>query len=131
SLPRSMAILGGGFIAAEFAHIFSALGVDVTVITRGPAMLRDEDADISEAFTTHARQRWDVRLNTQVAAAQHHNITTIGNNANPVRLQLTDGTKIDAELLLVATGRITNTDRLNVEAAGITTHPDGRIAADG
>src|SRR5699024_10278001 len=48
-LPETMIILGGGFIAAEFAHIFSALGVDVTIITRGPAMLRAEDSDISAA----------------------------------------------------------------------------------
>src|SRR5699024_1403656 len=96
-LPETMIILGGGFIAAEFAHIFSALGVDVTIITRGPAMLRAEDSDISAAFTRQAASRWRLHPNAEVSSAVEH--------PDGVHLNLTDGTSASAQLLLVATGR--------------------------
>ncbi|MPV49141.1 mycothione reductase [Pseudactinotalea sp. HY160] len=121
-LPASIAIVGGGFIAAEFAHVFSSLGVAVTIVTRGPAMLRAEDPDIAAAFTAQAVSRWDVRLSAQVSSAVR--------TQRGVRLDLTDGTHAEAELLLVATGRTTNADRLDPAAGGIETHPDGRIKVD-
>src|SRR5699024_10810432 len=96
-LPETMIILRGGFIAAEFAHIFSALGVDVTIITRGPAMLRAEDSDISAAFTRQAASRWRLHPNAEVSSAVEH--------PDGVHLNLTDGTSASAQLLLVATGR--------------------------
>jgi len=49
-LPRRMTICGGGYIAAEFAHVFDALGVDVTVVTRGPALLREQDELVTQRF---------------------------------------------------------------------------------
>src|SRR4051794_6409776 len=65
-LPRRLVIIGGGFVAAEFAHVFSAFGVDVTVVTRSGAMLRAEDEDVSKRFTELAGQRWDLRLDRKV-----------------------------------------------------------------
>ena len=50
-LPQTMIILGGGFIAVEFAHIFSALGVDVTVVNRSPRLLKHLDEQVSDRFT--------------------------------------------------------------------------------
>ena len=57
-LPRSVVIFGGGFVAAEFAHVFSAFGSEVIQVIRGDRLLRTHDADISEAFTAAARRRW-------------------------------------------------------------------------
>jgi len=60
SLPPACVIAGGGFVAAEFAHIFSALGVDVSLVNLGPRLLESFDPAISDRFTELARQRWDV-----------------------------------------------------------------------
>lgn len=62
-LPESMVILGTGFIGAEFAHIFSSLGVEVTMIGRSGRVLRTEDVDVSARFTEIADRDWDLRLN--------------------------------------------------------------------
>jgi mycothione reductase len=121
-LPPRVAILGGGYIAAEFAHVFSALGARVTVIARGAPLLRHIDREIAERFTEQVGHRWDLRLNSVV--------TALAGDAGGVRLELGDGSVVEADLLLVATGRIPNSDRLNLSAAGVDVHPDGRIVAD-
>jgi len=122
-LPQTMAILGGGYIAAEFAHVFSALGVRVTLVVRGPRLLRHLDEEISQAFTDVAVRAWDVRLG-RVA-------THVGpRDGSGVRLTLDDSSYVDADLLLVATGRAPSTDDLGLEQAGIQRHDDGRIVVD-
>ncbi|HEY0472832.1 MAG TPA: FAD-dependent oxidoreductase, partial [Kribbella sp.] len=62
-LPRRLAIIGSGFVAAEFAHVFSSLGVEVTVIARSDLMLRHEDLEIATRYTEIAMRRYDVRRN--------------------------------------------------------------------
>ena len=124
ALPESLLIVGGGFIAAEFAHVFSALGVRVTLVVRGPAMLRAEDDEISAAFTDLARRRWDVRLETQVAALRRRD------DGTGIEATLTDGTSVAADVLLVAAGRAPNTPDLNLAAAGVGVHDDGRVVVD-
>jgi len=121
-LPQRAAILGGGYIAAEFAHIFSSFGVRTTLIARSAPLLRHLDADIATAFTAQAQQQWDVRMG-RVLTALHQ-------DDNGIHIALDDGANIDVDLLLVATGRIPNTDRMNLAAAGVDTHPDGRIIVD-
>jgi mycothione reductase len=122
AVPDRVAILGGGYIAAEFAHVFAAFGAQTTVIARSSPLLRHLDHEISELFTEEAKQRWDVRLDAHVSA-----ITRSGSG---VRLDLLDGSVIEADLLLVATGRVPNSDRMNLGAAGVDVHPDGRIVVD-
>jgi mycothione reductase len=122
-LPKRIAILGGGYISAEFAHVFSAFGVDTTVLARSGPLLRHLDREIAQQFTEIARQRWDVRTETQVESVESVDGT--------VRLRLSDGFVVEADLLLVATGRTPNADRLNLAAAGIEVHPDGRVIVDG
>ncbi|HJQ42776.1 MAG TPA: mycothione reductase, partial [Jatrophihabitantaceae bacterium] len=121
-LPRRLVILGGGYISAEFAHIFSSFGVQVTVVSRGPTLLRHADRELSDRFTTLVSDRWDVRLDAELVSVDRVD--------GGVRLGFGDGTKVDGDLLLVATGRVPNSDRLNLAAAGVTVHPDGRIAVD-
>ena len=65
SLPRRMTIIGGGYVAAEFAHVFAALGTEVTQVQRGPLLLREQDTDISRTFTEIAARQWDLRLDTR------------------------------------------------------------------
>lgn len=121
-LPERIAILGGGYIAAEFAHVFSAFGVDTTVLARSAPLLRHLDGEIAERFTEIARQRWDVRTGAQVESLESVD--------GGVRISLADGSVVEADLLLVATGRAPNADRLNLAAAGIEIHPDGRVSVD-
>jgi mycothione reductase len=124
-VPARVAILGGGYIAAEFAHVFSAFGAETTVICRTGPLLRHLDLEVAGRFTELAKERWDVRLDTTVVAAE-----SVGES---VRLTLSDGSTVDADLLLVAVGRVPNSDRLNLAAAGVAVHPDEdglRIVAD-
>lgn len=122
ALPERLLILGSGYISAEFAHVFSAFGSRVTVIGRGSTMLRGQDETVCSRFADVARKQWDVRLGHPIARA-----TTEGED---VVVELTDGTVLRGDTLLVATGRIPNGDRLDLPAAGIPTHPDGRIVVD-
>lgn len=124
-LPRRIAILGGGDIAAEFAHVFHAFGAAVTVVHRGPRLLRHHDESLAEAFTRHLAGVLDLRLDTQ--------LTGLREEAGALVLQLAGSpgaSTVEVDTLLVATGRIPNGDRMNLAAAGIATHPDGRIAVD-
>ncbi|MEQ4721031.1 FAD-dependent oxidoreductase [Nonomuraea sp. B19D2] len=66
-LPRRMTILGSGFVATEMAHVFSSLGVEITLIARSDVLLRHEDTDVARRFTELAQNRWDVRLNRKTA----------------------------------------------------------------
>ncbi len=124
-LPDSMAILGGGFIAAEMGHVFGSLGSKITVIERGPAMLSRHDTDIAVAFTTAFGQQVDLRLNTTVQR--------VDATADGIRLSLLtpDGpAEVTAAKLLVATGRQPNSDLLNLPAAGISTDEHGHVRTD-
>jgi mycothione reductase len=124
-LPRRLVILGGGFIAAEFAHVFSSFGVDVTVVCRSGAMLREEDESVTARFTELARQRWDVRTDRKT--------TSVERDGDTVRLHLegpTGAEVVEGDALLVATGRVPNSDLLDVAATGVATTPDGYVVVD-
>jgi mycothione reductase len=123
--PKSMVVLGGGYIAAEMSHIFGSLGTKVTIVARGEELLSRHDADIRARFTERYRERFDLRLE---AAAKRVSATRRG-----VRLDLVTPSGAQAaegEVLLVATGRIPNSDRMNVAAAGIETDEHGHVRTD-
>ena len=124
-LPERLIILGSGFIATEFAHVFASLGTKVTVVARSGALLRAEDEEVSELFTSLAAKKWDVRLDRRAARVER-----VG---GVVRLYLDgpDGVEtVEADHLLVAVGRRPNSDTLELGAAGVKVHPDGRIVVD-
>jgi mycothione reductase len=121
-LPERLVILGSGFIAAEFAHVFSALGSRVTVVARSNGLLRRLDAEVSQRFTALAQEQWDVRLDTA--------LTKVSGDENEVRLDFADGSHAAGNVLLVATGRVPNTADLGLDAAGIATRGDGRVKVD-
>ncbi|UYP20562.1 mycothione reductase [Rhodococcus sp. Z13] len=121
-LPESLVILGTGFIAMEFAHVFSALGTRVSVVARTDRLLRHLDADVSERFTALAAAKWDVHL-----ANPAREFRPVGDG---VEVVLADGTVVSGDALLVATGRRPNGDLLDVSAAGIELDEAGRIVVD-
>jgi len=120
-----LAILGGGYIAAEMAHFFGALGVEVTLIHRGPQLLRAEDDDVARRFTEVFQRNINMLLNTQISRTDSRDdeivlrLSTNGNTAGVV-----------ADGLLVAAGRVPNTDVLNVAAAGVEVDERGYVKTD-
>ncbi|NGO72543.1 mycothione reductase [Streptomyces sp. SB3404] len=124
-VPRRLIVLGTGFVGTELAHVFASLGSQVTVIGRSGLLLRHQDGEIARHFTELARQQWDVRLDRTVKEA--------GRRDGVVRLEL-DGPHgaetVEAEELLVATGRRPNADLVGAAAGGLALTDDGRIAVD-
>ena len=124
-LPEHLTILGGGAVAVEFAHIFGDLGVRVTVVARDETLLPSADREVSALLTDLAARKWDVRLGRSARRVEQ--------NGGGSRLHLDgpDGDEVvDTDLLLVAIGRVPNTDRLGAAAAGIALQPDGLVVVD-
>ncbi len=120
--PKSLIIIGGGYIAAELAHFFGSLGTKVTIIQRSGWLLTAEDSEIAQAFTRVFARKHKVILNatTEKVFRQGKNIAveySIGRQKQIVA----------GEQLLVATGRIPNTDILEVEKTGVITRKSGFI----
>ena len=124
-LPRRMIVLGSGFVATEFAHVFASFGVEVTVVARSGALLRAEDDDISARFTELASKKWDVRLNSKAVRVERVDGTVRLHLETPRGAEVVEG-----DVLLAAVGRIPNTDLLNVEATDVAVHQDGRVLVD-
>ena len=125
-LPRRLGIIGSGFVAAEFAHVFSSYGVDVTLIARSKLLLRHEDTDVAERFTEIARGKYDVRLNHEtIRVTRQHDGTILIKTLDP------DGAdEIVVDELLVAVGRTPNSDVLNLDATGVEVDKEGRVVVD-
>lgn len=130
--PKSLVILGSGYIAAEFAHVFSAFGTSVSVIGRSGRLLKHTDTTISETFTEAVSDKWDLHLGK---TPQNVSSRADGTGA---RVEFGDGSSVEGDMLLVATGRKPNADLLDAEAAGIELDGDrvkvdefGRTSADG
>ncbi len=121
-LPASMVIVGGSYIAVEFAYLFSGLGVSVSVVNQGGSLLETFDPEISRRFTELARKRWDVRLSAQVTGARQR--------GDLVEVEVSGGPPAVGELLLVAAGRAPDTADLDLDRAGVRLREDGRIEVD-
>lgn len=120
-LPKSLVVIGGGYIAMEFAHVFDALGTDVTIIARS-TLLRNLDEDLHDPFNDLAAERFDVRSGRTIIGADQ--------TSQGITVRLDDGTSATGEVLLVATGRIPNGDLLDLPSGRIETIGAGRIKVD-
>jgi len=129
-LPRRLAILGGGFVAAELGHVFGSLGCEVTIISRGPTMLSNEDRDIARTMTEAYRRRFTLLLESTVRSVARDG-ETVRLEVGPSGDRNDETAAVDCDMLLVATGRVPNTTRLAVDAAGIDTDEKGYIRTDG
>jgi glutathione reductase (NADPH) len=122
-LPRSIAIVGGGYIALEFAGIFHGLGVETTLLYRGPKILRGFDEDLRDGLMHELSKRGiEVRCTTDVIS--------IGGNSSHYTLGLTDGGTLDVDKVMFATGRRPNTSGMGLELAGVATGERGEILVD-
>lgn len=121
-LPARMLVVGAGYIAMEMAHVFSAFGTEVVVSARGDRLLRHLDGDISAAFTAAAAEQWDVRFRTTV--------TDMRRTSSGVTATLSDGSTVDTDVVLVATGRRPSTQDMGLDVAGVEVHDDDRVVVD-
>ncbi|HZJ11304.1 MAG TPA: FAD-dependent oxidoreductase, partial [Methyloceanibacter sp.] len=122
-LPRSIAIVGAGYIGMEFASIFKGLGVAVTVIYRGEQVLRDFDMDLRDGVAEAMRNRGvDLRMDTDVAS--------IEKEGAGYRVQLRRGDSIAADLVMAATGRAPNSAGFGLQQSGVELGWNGRIVVD-
>jgi glutathione reductase (NADPH) len=122
-LPKSIVIGGGGYIAVEFAGIFNGLGVDVTLVHRGPNVLRGFDDDVR----SHVTEEMEKRGITVILAAQH---TAIEKTANGFISKLSNGHECESELVMLCLGREPYVEGLGLEKAGVKLNEQGAVAVD-
>ncbi|MDA1188590.1 MAG: Si-specific NAD(P)(+) transhydrogenase [Chloroflexi bacterium] len=123
-LPRTMAIVGAGVIGCEYASIFAALGMRITLIDKRDRILAFADEEIVESLTYHLRQnRVTMRLGETVAGLQNVN----GLKGEGVVIDTTSGKQISAEAVLYCAGRSGQIYSLNLDAAGVKADHKGRI----
>jgi glutathione reductase (NADPH) len=121
--PSRLLVVGGGYIACEFASIFNGLGSRVTQIYRGEQVLRGFDADVRRFIAQEVRKH-GVDLRT------HLHVTAIEKTASGLTASLGDGSSITADAVLYATGRVPNVAGLGLEAVGVAQGKDGAIEVD-
>jgi glutathione reductase (NADPH) len=122
-LPKRAIIVGGGYIAVEFAGIFHGLGVEVTQLYRGAQFLRGFDDDIRMFLAEEMRTKGiDLRFNT--------NIARIAKGEDGLLTEFEDGTEIPTDLIMYATGRTPNTADLGLEVAGVDLDVHGAVVVD-
>jgi glutathione reductase (NADPH) len=126
SFPEQVVIVGGGYIAVEFAGIFQGLGARTALLYRGPLFLRGFDDSVREFVAEELRNRGiDLRFNTEVLNAEK--------DATGKRLVVTTdaGAELETDQLLYATGRVPKTAGLGLEAVGVRLSPRGAVEVDG
>jgi dihydrolipoamide dehydrogenase len=122
--PRSILIIGGGYIAAEYGHFFSSIGTSVTILQRGPRLLPAEEPEISGLLKQEMSRKMNVLTNHEAIEAKENNSlkTIVAKNRETGQLN-----EFSAETLLVATGRVPNSDLLKPERTGVELDERGYI----
>jgi glutathione reductase (NADPH) len=122
--PKHLVVVGGGYIATEFASIFRGLGAQVTQLCRGDQLLRGFDDDARQFLAAEMRKK-GVDLRTRAA------IERIERDAEGrLRITLLDGNSLTADTVLYATGRDPNTKGLGLDEAGVVLAPNGAVIVD-
>ncbi|MGD2104944.1 MAG: dihydrolipoyl dehydrogenase [Anaerolineae bacterium] len=122
--PDNLAIVGGGYIAAEYAHFFAAMGTQVTIMQRNGYLVPDEEPKISVLLRKKLSERMKVFTHTEVIAVENQKgrIRVIGRDVDDGELR-----EVGVDEVLVAAGRQSNADLLQVEKVGIETDDEGYI----
>lgn len=122
-LPKRFVVVGGGFIAVEFAGIMNGLGSQVTQIYRSEKILRGFDEDVRDVLSTEiVRKGVDLRTRT--------NITAIEKQGESLIATLTDGSTLEADCIMFAIGRHPRTEGIGLEEIGVALAPNGSIKVD-
>jgi len=122
-LPNKVVVVGGGYIAVEFASIFHGLGVETVLSYRGERLLREFDADLGTFLGEQmAKKGVEVLLKSQVRAIERRGGRLV--------CAMADGATIEADTVMYATGRAPNTKGLGLEQAGVKLTPNGAVIVD-
>jgi len=123
SLPRRVVVMGGGYIAVEFASIFNGLGVETTLVYRRERLLRTFDADLGRFLGEQmAAKGIRIRYGCNIAAIARNGL---------LHSTLTDGSVIESDGVMLATGRAPNVAGLGLERAGVELAANGAVVVDG
>ena len=124
-LPRRVLVVGGGYIGVEFASIFNGLGVDTTLVYRGERLLREFDADLG-GFLAVQMEKKGLRIRF------HSNIERIARTGDRhgLRATLADGSALETDCVMYATGRAPNTRGLGLANAGVKLAASGAVVVD-
>ncbi|MGA8164556.1 MAG: dihydrolipoyl dehydrogenase [Waddliaceae bacterium] len=123
TLPQKLVIVGGGIIGCEFASLYIEFGVDVTILEALPRILPMECSSVS-AELTKAFKKKGIAIHTNVV------VQGIDRNDSGITVRLAGGNTFDADMALVATGRVLNTSGIGLENAGVIVKDNGMIAVD-
>jgi len=125
--PKSVIIVGGGYIGVEYGHFFAGMGIETTIIQRSPKLIPEEEPDVSDLLKLELEKR--VKVYTNLEALE------VKQESNGVMLTTKD--RVDravkefrAERLMVATGRVSNADILKPEKTGVQLDERGYIKVD-
>jgi dihydrolipoamide dehydrogenase len=122
--PKDMIIIGGGYIAVEFAHFFSAIGTKVTIVQRADRLIPGVEPEISDLLKKQFEKRMNIYLNTEVLEAhQHGTVVTVRGRVDDSGKEIVES----AEKIFVAAGRQSNADLLQVQNTGVKTDVRGYI----
>jgi len=121
--PDELVVIGGGYITVELAHFFEAMGTEVKILEMGDSLIGREDKEISETFTRLASEKYEVNLGLKATSVEQ------GDKQITVHAEDKEGNteSFSGDELLVAAGRVPNTDNLEVEEAGIETTERGFV----
>jgi glutathione reductase (NADPH) len=122
-LPKRIVIAGGGYIAVEFAHIFHGLGCDVTLVYRGPKVLRGFDMDMRDALC-ESMHKSGLRVVTD------RNFTRVDKRGEELFAHTDHGEILEADAVMLAVGRVPNTAGLGLEKAGVALGATGEVKVD-
>lgn len=125
--PASIVIIGGGYIAAEYGHFLAAMGTDVTILQRGNRLVPNEEPEVSALLQQEMENRMHIYTKTEAVEVTQNNAgyTIIGRDTKSGKER-----KVTAEKILIAAGRKSNADILNVENTGVETDKKNYIVAN-
>ena len=116
ALPKSMVVIGGGYVAAEYGHFFSSLGTKVTIIQRNSRILPDEEPEISKLLTEEMGKRMEIFTNCEAVEVMEKGSTKAVVARSRVSGQVNE---FSGDAILIAAGRVPNSDILKPERTGV------------
>jgi glutathione reductase (NADPH) len=126
-LPRRVIVVGGGYIAVEFASIFHGLGVDTTLVYRGERLIKGFDVDLGTFLAAQMEHKGvRLRFHSNIARIERRTLEHGGG----LRATLADESYLDADCVMYATGRAPNTRGLGLEQAGVNLGENGAVSVD-
>ena len=137
SPPDHLVIVGGGYVAAELGHFFGTFGSDVTIVGRRPNLLPQADTEVAAAFTERYSERFTVHTGHEAVSVDPAGNGSVTVEARPYEYGPEPGpvdggerVQVTGDELLVAAGRVPNTDTLNLDATAVQTDDRGFVATD-